>query len=167
MNYYAPNAEEQNMRDMMTIFDLVRDIVLPYLDRVSTEAEYLQMIYNNPVVLLTAESIEKPSIRVQEAPTAEFFLYNQYYGVEPIPANDAVEIWHCKKVANYLDFAEKKGQDEYYVQKECESYARWRDFLLKQVERLEQDGFPKIYETMCADMKQQLTEQLKIKFDIV
>ncbi|MBQ9781092.1 MAG: hypothetical protein IJW00_09130 [Clostridia bacterium] len=164
MNYYAPNAEEQNVRDMMTIFDLFRDIVLPYLDCVSTEEEYLQMIYNNPVVLLSSKSIEKPSIRVQENPTPEFFLYNQYYGVDPIPAKEAVEVWHRKKVANYLDFAEEQGKAEYYIQKECESYARWRDSLMKQVAELEQNNFAVIFENMCVDMKQQLTEHLKIKF---
>jgi len=165
MNYYTLNAEEQNTKDMMAVFDLVRDIVLPYLDQVSNEMEYLQMVYHNPDILLSAESIEKPSIRMQESPTAEFFLYNQYYGTNPIPAKEAVEVWYHTKVANYLDFAAKRGKAEYYVQKECESYARWRDALLKQVEQLEQNGFAAVYEAMCVDMKQQLSEQLKIKFE--
>ena len=167
MNYYAPDAEEHNMQDMMSTFDLIRNIVLPYLNVVSTETEYLQMIYNSPVVLLSADTIEKPSIQVQENPTAEFFLYNQYYGVNPVPAKEAVEIWYGKKIDNYLNFARKRGKDEYYVQKECESYARWRDSLLKQVKQLEQDDFTVIYKTMCADMKQQLAEHLRIKFDVV
>ena len=97
--YYSADAEDQSLKDMETVLDLVRAVVIPYLDRVSNEAEYLQMVYHNPVELLASPSLGKSVALMKESPTAEFFLYNQYYGDEPISAKEAVQNWYRNKWA--------------------------------------------------------------------
>ena len=164
-NYYSKDMCEQNMKDMENTLELVQNYVLPHVDRVKDENDYFQMILNGSIELLPATSELSPLIRSQERATAEIFLYNQYNGFSAMPVEEAVNIWHENRLKFFLKLAERNRASEQYIQAEKESYLRSRDFMLEKIESLNQQGFLTVYETMCAEMKQLLLEQLKIQID--
>lgn len=165
MNYYAPDRDEENTRDMEAVFDLVQDYLLPYLDGIDSESAYLDMVMRSPFDLLSGETVADPSICSMESPSAAIFLFGQHFLPASPSAKEAVEKWYRARWESYLVRAEQKGHSEQNREFERESLRMMKERLLREIDELEREGFPAVYEDLCATMKQQLAEQLKIRFD--
>ena len=164
-NYYAPDRDEENTRDMEAIFGLVLEYILPYLDGIDSESAYLDMVMRTPTDLFMGKTVAEPFIRSMESPSAAIFLYAQHYLPASPSAKETVEQWHRGRWERYLAWADQKGHSEQNREYERENLRRMRDRLLHDIEALEQEGFPAVYEGLRADMTRQLSEQLKIRMD--
>ena len=169
--YYDINKPIQNDIIMHKTLDLFQNTVIPYFDSICNEYDYFHMTLNGSIDLLLKykelpSSMENGTVQAMERPTAEMFLYNQYYSANSLPAEEEVEKYYQNSLKRIHEQLLLKEGKEYLFRENCEQLQRNKDRLLKQISIINQEGFESVYKAMCSEMRQLLKEGLKIDLDV-
>lgn len=168
--YYDENDPTHNDIIMYKTLDLFRDTVLPYFDNICNEYDYFRMTVNGSIDLLLKykelpSSMENGIVRAVERPTAEMFLYNQYYISGSQSAEEEVEKYYQASMQELHKRVTVEGIKDSLFQADCDRLQRQKEYYLKRINMVNQEGFINVYKTMCTEMKQMLKNDLKINFD--
>ena len=169
--YYDENDPKRNDMIMREMLDLFQNTVIPYFDSICNEYDYFHMTLNRPFDLLLKykdlpSSMENGLVQAIEQPTAEMFLYNQHYIPGSQSAEEEVEKYYQASLQELNERVTSKEMDDDLFQTAFGRLQREKEYYLKKIELINQEGFVNIYQTMCAEMRQLIKEGLKIDLDV-